>query len=203
MSADLTARLDARARAAGLSLAAELAESLVTYYEVLSLWNRKINLTALSDLDAAIERLLLEPVLAARLLPHPRAMLDMGSGGGSPAIPLALALRAPLLVMVESRGRKAAFLREAARTAGVNAIVEAARFEDLVDRRVHVGSMDIVSMRGVRIDESSLTVARSFAAPDGVIALFTSDDLSFGETTPLIGRSKLVRVHVPRGTSAH
>ena len=71
-----------------------LASQLVVYYQLLSHWNRKINLTSLSDPDEAVDRLLLEPVAAAAVLPANRALIDLGSGGGSPAIPLALALGA-------------------------------------------------------------------------------------------------------------
>ena len=45
------------------------------YYELLSRWNRKINLTALSDPDEAIDRLLLEPLAAARHLPERHSLL--------------------------------------------------------------------------------------------------------------------------------
>lgn len=200
MSSDLSGRLDTRARAAGLDLPADLRDPLLAYYELLSKWNRTINLTSLIDPDAAIDRLLLEPVLAARVLPRQSALMDLGSGGGSPAIPLALALDASRLVMVESRGRKAAFLREAARTIGLSATVEAARLEAVAEKPDYLGSMDIVSMRAVRMDGPTLRIAQSFARPGGTVALFTSEDHATGEITPLIGRAKLIRLIVPRGT---
>ena len=201
MPASLAERLEARARAAGLDLQSALRDRLLAYYELLSKWNRTINLTSLSDPDAAIDRLLLEPLLAARVLPRPGVMMDLGSGGGSPAIPLALALDAPRLVMVESRGRKAAFLREAARTVGLNATVEAARFEDVAGRPDYKEAMDIVSMRAVRMDAATLEIARAFVKAGGSIALFTAETGLTGEVTPLLGRTNLIRVIVPRGTS--
>jgi len=200
MPASLAERLEARARAAGVDLQSALRDRLLAYYELLSKWNRTINLTSLSDPDAAIDRLLLEPLLAARVLPQPAAMMDLGSGGGSPAIPLALALDSPHLVMVESRGRKAAFLREAAREIGLHATVEAARFEDLTGRSDYRGTMDLVSMRAVRMDEATLDIARAFAKPGGSLALFTAESHVGGEVTPLLGRANLIRVIVPRGT---
>ena len=87
---------------------------LVTYLELLWKWNRKINLTAILEPEMAIDRLLLEPLAAAAHLPAGGMLADLGSGGGSPAIPLALALSPSKLLMVESRSRKASFLREAA-----------------------------------------------------------------------------------------
>src|SRR5687768_4798862 len=111
----LDSRLSERAAAAGLTLGGSLRAALLTYYDLLLKWNARINLTALTEPDEAIDRLLLEPVAAARYLPGGARLVDLGSGGGSPAIPLALTLHSPRLVMVESRARKAAFLREAAR----------------------------------------------------------------------------------------
>src|SRR3954451_7573204 len=96
-----------RAAHAGLVIPDTLATQLAVYYQVLAHWNRKINLTSLSDSDEAVDRLLLEPVAAAAQLPQAVELIDLGSGGGSPAIPLALAIGAPHLVMVESRVRKA------------------------------------------------------------------------------------------------
>ena len=200
MPASLAERLEARAVAAGVDLPSALRDRLLAYYELLSKWNRTINLTSLSDPDAAIDRLLLEPLLAAGVLPQPAAMMDLGSGGGSPAIPLALALDSPHLVMVESRGRKAAFLREAAREVGLHATVEAARFEDLVGRPDYRSAMDLVSMRAVRMDAATLDIAREFAKPGGSLALFTSESPVDGEVTPLLGRANLIRLIVPRGT---
>ena len=113
---DIAEVLADRAAHAGLLVPEALSARLVVYYQVLSHWNRKINLTALSDPDEAVDRLLLEPIAAATHLPHHAALVDLGSGGGSPAIPLALATNAANLVMVESRVRKAAFLREALRS---------------------------------------------------------------------------------------
>lgn len=202
MPSDSAARLQARARGLGVEVTDPLASRLAVYYDLLYRWNRKINLTALPDSDAAIDRLLLEPVMVARALPSSPRLMDLGSGGGSPAIPLALALAAPFLVMVESRGRKAAFLREAARELDLPAVVETVRFEDLVGRAEYDGSMDVVSIRAVRMDEPALSLAERFTRPGGTLALLTTVGQAFpgGRVTPLLGRSQLVLLDVPRGT---
>src|SRR5215212_5438498 len=121
---DTAERLRARARALGMAVPPQIESRLVIYFDLLGRWNAKINLTALTDTGAAIDRLILEPLAAAAALPSRVNIIDLGSGGGSPAIPLALALDSTRLVMVESRGRKAAFLREAARALGIPATVE-------------------------------------------------------------------------------
>jgi 16S rRNA (guanine527-N7)-methyltransferase len=184
----LEALFDERAALAGLTVPPTLKGLLLTYYEVLFHWNRKINLTALSDPAAAVDRLLLEPLSAAIHLPAGTPMADLGSGGGSPAIPLALALGSPSLLMVESRSRKAAFLREATREVGVVALVEAVRFEQLTHQ--HDGSVGLVSIRAVTPDETVPTVAKRLCQPCAVVAVFgTSDEVPSGSIAGLSKRS--------------
>lgn len=180
---------DDRASRAGLPVASDLKASLLAYYDVLVRWNRKINLTALADPAAAIDRLLLEPVSAAAHLPAGAPMADLGSGGGSPAIPLALALRVPSLLMVESRSRKAAFLREAAREVSVQATVEAVRFEELIAGPRHVGSVRLVSIRAVRPDVTVLRLADALSINGGVVAVFATEPESFAAPPTLTKRS--------------
>src|SRR5215470_11027737 len=116
MSRSVRELLEERARAAHIALSPQVATRLERYFELLSHWNRTINLTSLPlepPTDQSIDRLLIEPLKAVALLaPAVNVWLDLGSGGGSPAIPLQIAYPAPQLFMVESRERKAAFLRE-------------------------------------------------------------------------------------------
>jgi 16S rRNA (guanine527-N7)-methyltransferase len=195
--ADTARRLAARSTHFGLSLPSSLADKLVVFYDLLERWNRKINLSSLVKPDEAIDRLLLEPVAAAAELPRTPRMMDLGSGGGSPAIPLALSLGSPLLVMVESRSRKAAFLREAARQLGLTAVVENTRFEELG----YQDEMELVSIRAVRTDEATLTLAGRFLKPGGTLALFRTagaeppdrmpGSLKWRKGVPLLHRAQL------------
>jgi 16S rRNA (guanine527-N7)-methyltransferase len=172
MLQDISARVQEGARRAGLAVPQPLAAKLAVYYEVLDHWNEKINLTSLTDPEEAIDRLLLEPLAAAKFLPAQPVLMDLGSGGGSPALPLALALDARSLVMVESRQRKAAFLREAIRELGIQATVETARFEQLAKDSAFASRMDVVSVRAVRLDSPVLEAIAALLKPSGVAALF-------------------------------
>ena len=163
-------RLIARAQLAGLSLSPELAERLAGYYDLLRHWNRTMNLTSLEDSEDALDRLILEPVAAAQFLEAGKRLTDVGSGGGSPAIPLAMALAPSELVMIEVKERKAAFLREALRHTGIHGRVEQGRFEDS-DPALR-GTSDIVSVRAVKIGSAELMPLSSFLAPGGTLALF-------------------------------
>jgi 16S rRNA (guanine527-N7)-methyltransferase len=171
---DFRTRLTRRAGKAGLFLPEDLAARLTAYYELLSRWNRKINLTALENADEAIDRLLLEPVLAARhIATGAGRLLDVGSGGGSPAIPLKLALPSLRLTMVEVKTRKSAFLHEAVRQLSLNgAIVETSRYEELLARPELHESFDVVSMRALRVETSTLVTLQAFLRPGGQLLLF-------------------------------
>jgi 16S rRNA (guanine527-N7)-methyltransferase len=187
---EFSERLAKRARKANVNLEAQAAESLGAYYRLLEFWNEKVNLTAFSLKDApdeAIDRLLIEPLVAARHLhgltshghgrglgQHPR-LLDIGSGGGSPAIPLKITIPSLNLVMVESKTRKSAFLREAIRQLGlVDTTVETVRAEDLLTRPELHESQDFVSVRAVRLEQKLLTSMQAFLRLGGRILLFRS-----------------------------
>ncbi len=183
-------RLKRRAKAANISLESALVDGLETYYQLLTKWNAKINLTAFrltpAGEDEAIDRLLIEPVVASRYVPETaRALLDAGSGGGSPAIPLKLARPNLHVRLVEVKTRKAVFLREAVRTLALrDAEVETARFEELLPRPELHESLDLVSVRAVRIETRTLLTLQAFLKPGGKIFLFRGSGTSTVETEP-------------------
>jgi 16S rRNA (guanine527-N7)-methyltransferase len=154
--------------------------SLEAYFELLRKWNRRVSLTALpvEEIgDEALDRLLVEPVLASRHITiESPVVIDVGSGGGSPAIPLKIAIPAMSLRMVESKTRKAAFLREAVRTLELSdAFVESVRLEELFVRPLLHESADVVTLRAVRPDIKLLAGINLFLKPGGRVFLFTSD----------------------------
>ena len=173
-----------------MSLEAPLIEGLETYYQLLTKWNAKINLTAFrltpEGDDDAIDRLLIEPVVAARYIPeNARTLLDAGSGGGSPAIPLKLASRNLSLRMVEVKTRKAVFLREAVRALDLkDAEVETSRFEELLPRAELHEALDLVSIRAVRIELRTLNTLQAFLRPGGKLLLFRGASQSDLEDSP-------------------
>ena len=175
---DFRSRLVRRASKAGIRLSDDLSASLTAYYELLARWNRKINLTGLTDADEAIDRLLLEPLVATRYLPAQAAsLMDIGSGGGSPAIPLKLATPALALALVEVKARKSAFLREAIRQLELDSThVENARYEELLTRPELHDRHDVVSIRAVRVDTRALVTVQAFVRPRGPLMRFRGRD---------------------------
>jgi 16S rRNA (guanine527-N7)-methyltransferase len=164
------------ARRARLELADGLVDRLCVYVELLSRWNQKMNLTALDEREVGLERLLIEPLAAARHLPAADGRLvDIGSGGGSPAIPMTLAAPNWSLLMVESKIRKSAFLREACRHLELsNATVHTGRYESLFARPELHEAHDVLSVRAVRVDAGLLRGLQAFVKPEGQLFLFRS-----------------------------
>lgn len=170
-------RLSRRARRAGVGVSSQLAEKLWIYFDLLFRWNAKINLTSFTTdtPDEAVDRLLVEPLVAAKHLKAASVkLIDVGSGGGSPAIPLALASPGVQLVMVESKARKSAFLREALRQLNTPGAVETARFEELLARPDFHENFDVLTVRAVRTEARTLNTLQAFVRPKGEILLFRS-----------------------------
>ena len=100
----------------GLALSAGVEEQLMKYTELLAKWNRTYNLTAVRDPLAMVSHHLLDSLA---VLPHldfagaDVRVADIGSGGGLPGIPLALARPHWHVALVESNDKKAAFLQQA------------------------------------------------------------------------------------------
>jgi 16S rRNA (guanine527-N7)-methyltransferase len=172
-------RLTRRARRVGVTVSPALATKLEAYFKLLAAWNARMNLTGLDLAEqspAAIDRLLVEPLVAARHVTPPiTRMIDIGSGGGSPAIPLALALPSPHLMLVEAKTRKSVFLREALRALEMaEAEVVTSRFETLLSKPPLHEAHDLLTLRAVRIEAAVLMNLQAYIRPGGELFLFRS-----------------------------
>ena len=180
---DLTTRLSQRLEERGAPCSSREADQLAAYIGLLTKWNKTVNLTALSLdplSDEAIDRLIVEPVLAASLLRASRTdwtghLVDVGSGGGSPAIPLKVSIPGLRLSMAESKARKSAFLREVVRHLDLSdADVLTQRIEDIAAEPALAGSVQLVSLRAVRMDDSIWRAIDALLARDGGVLWFRS-----------------------------
>ena len=130
-----TAILRAGLTQLGLDLDAAAQTALVDHARLLLAWTEHINLTAIQDPDRVAREHILDSLAAARLLRSGgvACLLDLGSGGGYPGIPLAIALPGCAVTLVESIAKKARFLETAVRALGLGARVNVvnARAESL------------------------------------------------------------------------
>jgi 16S rRNA (guanine527-N7)-methyltransferase len=177
--ATVAERVTGLAKGVEVELAAPVANQLASYIGLLAKWDKTINLTGFEldpPSDEALNRLLIEPVAISRFLSvfgGLRSALDVGSGGGSPAIPLKVLLPQVHFTLVESRARKCAFLREALRQLDLTGVdVMNCRLEDI---RIGAGlsdAVDLVSVRAVRLNHTFLDGVRRLLRPNGYFLQF-------------------------------
>jgi 16S rRNA (guanine527-N7)-methyltransferase len=124
----------------GLDLPDTAQQKLLAFRDLLLKWNKTYNLTALRDPAQAISHHLLDSLA---ILPHVGAgpLLDVGSGGGLPGIPLAIARPDLSVSMVDTVQKKATFLQQAAIELGLkNVTAHHARVEDMHGQYAQISS---------------------------------------------------------------
>lgn len=122
-SASARPQLQAGLAALGLALPAGSADRLLIYLAELEKWNAAYNLTAVRDPRQMVTRHLLDslavlPALESAAAPAP--LVDVGSGAGLPGLVLAVARPQWPIALLDSNGKKARFMRHAARTLGLD-----------------------------------------------------------------------------------
>lgn len=129
---DLEQGLAALGRA-GISLPQGAREKLDAYLALLAKWNSVYNLTAIREPEQMITHHVLDALAVLPRLPDSvrLRLLDVGSGGGVPGLPLAIARPGWTVVLIDSNHKKGAFLRQAAIELGLaNVETVTARVED-------------------------------------------------------------------------
>jgi 16S rRNA (guanine527-N7)-methyltransferase len=184
---------------------ADLFASLSVYLDLLLRWNARTNLTAIREPEEMVRRHFGESLFAglqlhARLAtPAERApdppsaltinpapsVLDFGSGAGFPGLPIQLLHPGWRVTLAESQGKKAAFLREAARTLGLETEVWAGRVEDLPPFAGRLRQFDAVTLRAVDKMEQALREARRRVLSGGWLVIFTTQPSTGAEALPL------------------
>ena len=156
-----------------LQIEPEMAKALARYLDLLLRWNAKTNLSAIREPEAIVLRHFGESLQCAQALPvGVRTVLDYGSGAGFPGAVCALARPEMAVTLVESQGRKAAFLQELCRTLALNAAVHDGRVEALPAER----RFDAVTLRAVDRMEEACTEAQSRAKAGGWLVLLTTQE---------------------------
>jgi len=180
--AELEAGLDA------LGLDRTLAQPLLAYLALLLRWNAAYNLTAIRDSREMVSKHLLDSLAmhtaTAALAASGGRLADLGTGAGFPGIPLAIAQPGLQVALVESNGKKARFLREAARSLGLgNATVVESRIEafdapgafDAITARALATLPLILGLGGHLLKPEGALLAMKGVVPADEIAALPSD----------------------------
>ncbi|HUP48575.1 MAG TPA: RsmG family class I SAM-dependent methyltransferase [Thermoanaerobaculia bacterium] len=146
---------------------------LTLYKELLLAWSEKINLIgpeARANLDAHIE----EALAAAEILKPQGEVLDFGSGGGLPAIPMAIVSPEARFHLVEADRKKWAFLKHVARECGLSVVIHGDRLARVLERLPPDLRFSLVTSRAVGKPEEWVPSLRRHLAEGARVALFQS-----------------------------
>jgi len=172
------------------------------FVDLLLTWQRTTNLISPATIPHLWTRHVADSLQLLALAPDAKMCVDFGSGGGFPAIPVACAMAdrpGVKIHLVESNGKKAAFLREAIRVTGAPALVHAKRIEDCGDS--FGDKVDVVSARAlaplkILCDQAFPLIAR------GAVGLFPKGQDVAAELTDAAKYWRIEAETLPSRTSS-
>lgn len=162
----------------GVVLPTEVLEQLLWFRDELLRWNKKINLTAITDPAETLEKHLVDSLTLLPYLKKQAKVLDMGSGGGFPGIPIKIASPELDVWSVDAVAKKIAFQKHVVRTLKINGFIALhARLEDLPANESLPG-FDVVLARAFAPLTEIVSLAKPLLAPLGeVLAMKGADGL--------------------------
>lgn len=163
---------------AGIELASVVIAKELVFLDELLRWNKKINLTAIEDYTEAIEKHLIDSLYLIKYLPEEQIILDVGSGGGLPGVPLALARPDLKILSVDSSGKKINFQKH------IKRLLQVKNFTPIACRAESIAEL-------IKTEDINFVIARAFTSLERLI------DLS----APLLGfKGCLLAMKGPEGT---
>ncbi len=181
------------AKVFGVDVSFEQAKLFAVHAQELANWNRKINLTAIIDPFEIAVKHFIDSLAAAQMIPCNVTMLDIGSGGGFPGIPLKILKPNLSVTLIDASRKKVNFLKHICRTLKLdNIVVHQSRAEDIILnqeqiagskedpygfqqpyfkslQRVSIKSFDIVISRALTSLREFFIMALPLLAGDGLI----------------------------------
>ena len=189
------------ARLFGVQLQSDQLDRLERHVAELLRWNAAVNLTSLTESRAVAELHLLDSLAIVPHVPEGARVVDVGSGGGFPGIPLAIARPDVRVRMVDRTGKKAAFLASAAARLDL-------RNAEAAQERVEEGArgdFDVAVSRALTEPASWVPLARGLVVEGGrILVMLGSEEATAEERARLLGSDRLlaaIRYTLPGGAS--
>jgi len=187
----------------GFSITCTQVSDFVSYYNELTAWNKKINLTTITqEKEIAVKHFLDSLAYSKVLSPFPNdneSLLDVGSGAGFPGLPLKICHPDLDLTLLEPSMKKTAFLRHVIGKLGLKkTVVLSTRLQDLSMEPAHLGRYRYIVTRAVGI-EQILPFARPLLAEKGFIVLGRSKPLEERMNSHGLGVLREVSFSLPYG----
>ncbi|MCH5313575.1 MAG: 16S rRNA (guanine(527)-N(7))-methyltransferase RsmG [Helicobacter sp.] len=141
-----------------------------TFGEELLKWNKIHNLTGASSLESVSENIF-DSLYPLKFIDPFESCLDVGSGGGFPAIPLAIACPMAYFTLVEPRQKRASFLQNIALELGLkNVRVKVMNIQDVPISEVN--NIALITSRALMDAKMLISVSRKFLKSDGYFLLY-------------------------------
>ncbi|CAB5103916.1 16S rRNA (guanine(527)-N(7))-methyltransferase (EC [Olavius algarvensis associated proteobacterium Delta 3] len=156
----------------GLALSDAEAASMALHARELLVWNRRTNLTRLIRPKPMAEKHYLDSILPMRWIPDTASILDVGSGGGFPGIPLKIVIPSSKVMLVDASRKKVTFMNHALRTLNLNQIRARHMRAESIDRKdadCPPGGFTVIISRALTSLERFVSMALPLLADDGMI----------------------------------
>ena len=156
-----------------LDLPTGVRQKLADYASQLEQWNKAVNLTALQGIRL-VRRLIVEPIWVGHRLQMSGKLMDVGSGNGSPGIPLAITSNFEHVLLVEPRLKRTAFLRHViAKLMLRNTEVARERVENL---QVGLSPPDWITLQAIDPNEDIILSLKKLSMETTRVVWLTSRD---------------------------
>jgi len=180
----------------------ESLKQLDIFEELLRKWQKRINLVGPKEIDRLWSRHIADGLQLAQSVPnHVKSIVDLGSGSGIPGIIIVIALQSlgVNVHLVESNGKKAAFMRDVIRKTGVKAQVHCARIEDVYSQD-WVREIDLVTARALAPLPSLVKLSVPFVENGGEM-LFLKGEAVDSELTETSKYWNMKHILIPSRTN--
>ena len=186
----------------GVCLGEKQLDLFKLYHQEIMNWNEKINLLSRSSVEDTLLKNFVDSLTAVQFLPQREGcILDMGSGGGFPGIPLKIACSTLQVSLLEASRKKTSFLKHIIRTlqlTGISVIHE--RAENLPARESFRNGFDAVISKAAFKLPQLLTLGADFLRPGGILVALKStqisDELAEAQTAAAAAGMLLTAAHV-------
>ena len=133
-------------------------------------WNRKINLTTITDPVKVAVKHFLDSIVSVRVVPEYGRLLDIGSGGGFPGIPIKILIPSLSVTLIDASRKKVSFLKHVIRNIKLVQIdARQIRVEELAKEKTGDNCFDVIICRAFSRLDKIILQALPLLAKDGMI----------------------------------
>jgi len=157
----------------GVKLSEKQLHLFALFLQGLWSWNRRMNLTGISEKREMIIKLLLDPLVALPYLPSSGTVLDIGSGAGIPGLPLKIARPEFEVHLLESKAKKVSFLKDMIRKLDLKGIeAYKGRAEKRADLPTLFHFYDIVTARALAPLKKTINICSPYLEPGSLLVTY-------------------------------